>query len=312
MSTISPQIQVKLLRVLEERAIQRVGSTQRVAVDFRLIAATNDDLQAKVEAGEFREDLFYRLNVFPVTVPPLRERPDDIPVLAYHFRLRFAQENQLQPPEIPPVTLARMAAYDWPGNVRELENFIERSVIMYAGAREIRFDHPAADRRGEQLLVRGASDQQWSLDRLEREYIMAILEQTGGHQVRASEILGIDRRTLYRKLRAMGVRPRRTRDTVAAQAPDVAHDAASAALGRGRPKGGATRPRARRVMLPGSSFRFADADPVPEHQTASQHGRGQDEHARERLGGDDGRIRRDLEMAAHTAGTSARTASAMR
>jgi two-component system response regulator PilR (NtrC family) len=208
MSTISAHIQVKLLRVLEERTIQRVGSTQRVAVDFRLIAATNEDLATRVAAGDFREDLYYRLNVFPVTVPPLRERADDIPLLANHFRLRFAQENELEPPNIPPVTLARMAAYDWPGNVRELENFIERAVILYAGAREIHFDSPGNGRREEQELVRRAAVHDWDLERLEHEYIMAILERTGGHQGRASEILGIDRRTLYRKLHTMGLQAR--------------------------------------------------------------------------------------------------------
>ena len=204
-STISAHIQVKLLRVLEERSIHRVGATQPINVDFRLIAATNEDLQARVLAGTFREDLFYRLNVFPVHVPPLRERKEDIPLLANHFRLRFAQENEIDPPMISSITQNRMAEYAWPGNVRELENFIERSIILYAGAKEIRFDLPSSDRTEERSLVRRATEAEWNLDHLEHEYILSVLEHTGGHQGRASEILGIDRRTLYRKLKGMGV-----------------------------------------------------------------------------------------------------------
>jgi two-component system NtrC family response regulator/two-component system response regulator HydG len=201
-ATISPAIQVKLLRVLQERRIQRLGSSQSVAVDFRLVAAGNVDLASQVEAGTFREDLFYRLNIFPIVVPPLRERKDDIPLLASHFRLRFAEENGLEPPEIRADTMERLLTHDWPGNVRELENFIERAVIMHAGSKTMPFDAPGA-RRGDptpEQTARGVRER-WSLERLEREYILDILRETNGHQVRAAEILGIDRRTLYRKLK---------------------------------------------------------------------------------------------------------------
>jgi DNA-binding NtrC family response regulator len=201
-STVSAAIQVKLLRVLQERKIKRVGGRETVAVDFRLLAATNVDLAKLVEEDGFREDLFYRLNVFPIMVPPLRERREDIPLLANHFRLRFAEENGIEPPELPPETLSRMMAYDWPGNVRELENFIERGVIMHAGARSIPFDPPqGVGRRPERELLTRSRDDQWDLERLEREYILEILEETHWHQGEASEILGINRRTLYRKLR---------------------------------------------------------------------------------------------------------------
>lgn len=201
-STVSPAIQVKLLRVLQERKIKRVGGRETVAVDFRLLAATNVDLAKLVEEDGFREDLFYRLNVFPIMVPPLRERREDIALLANHFRLRFAEENGIEPPELPPETLSRMMAYDWPGNVRELENFIERGVIMHAGARSIPFDPPqGVGRRPERELLTRSRDDQWDLERLEREYILEILEETHWHQGEASEILGINRRTLYRKLR---------------------------------------------------------------------------------------------------------------
>jgi DNA-binding NtrC family response regulator len=200
-STISAHIQVMLLRVLEERRIQRVGSTQSAPVDFRLIAASNDHLEQRVSAGTFREDLFYRLNVFPIRVPALRERRGDVPLLANYFRLRFAEENGVQPPELSHATLSHMMNYDWPGNVRELENFVERAVILYAGSREIRFEPPSAQKRREQELVKRAAESDWDLERLETEYILTILEQTRGHQGRAAEILGINRRTLYRKLR---------------------------------------------------------------------------------------------------------------
>ena len=201
-STISPAIQVKLLRVLQERRITPVGGTESIPVDFRLVAATNEELEKLVEGGTFREDLYYRLNVFPIRVPPLRERKEDIPILANAFRIRFAEENGVSAPEILPETLSRMMAYDWPGNVRELENAIERALILHSGARSLPFEPSAAGTiREERSLLERASGQKWSLDRLEREYILETLDAEGWHQGRASEILGINRRTLYRKLR---------------------------------------------------------------------------------------------------------------
>jgi two-component system response regulator HydG len=203
-SALPEGMQVKLLRVLQDRRVQRVGSTQLTVVDFRLIAATNVDLAQEVAAGRFREDLFYRLNVFPIRVPPLRERRSDIALLADHFRLTFARENDVVAPRLPAATLARMMSYDWPGNVRELENAIERAVIMYAGGGDIQFEPPA--REGQSVVASvldRANREEWDVDRLEREYILSVLEKTHGHQGHASEILGIDRRTLYRKLRRM-------------------------------------------------------------------------------------------------------------
>jgi DNA-binding NtrC family response regulator len=187
--------------VLEEHVVHRVGSGQPVRVDFRLVAATNVDLDEEIELGKFREDLHYRLNVFPVRVPALRERPTDIPLLAEHFRRRFAQENDLDPPGISASTLERMMSYEWPGNVRELEHFIERAMILFAGEGEIRFEGRYPGHRMETGLIEQAEASAWDLDRLEREYILATLERTGGHRSRAADILGIDRRTLYRKLR---------------------------------------------------------------------------------------------------------------
>jgi DNA-binding NtrC family response regulator len=200
-STISPAIQVTLLRVLEERKVQRVGATQSVPIDFRLIVATNVNLPKEVESGRFREDLYYRLAIFPIEVPPLRQRAFDVPLLAHHFIRKFAEENDVPAPALSPATIERMMRYDWPGNVRELENFIERAVILHAGTRELRFDISGARPSGERELLEQARREAWDLDRLELEYILAILEQTEGHQGRAAAVLGIDRRTLYRKLK---------------------------------------------------------------------------------------------------------------
>ncbi len=209
-STLSEAVQVKLLRVLQDRKVTRVGAREPITVDFRLIAATNRDLAELVTKGEFREDLYYRLNVFPVRVPSLRERRDDIPVLALHFRQRFADENDLEAPEIPPKTMTRLISYDWPGNVRELENFIERAVIMHAGARAIPFDPPGQRPDPQRDLLSRAREDRWDLERLVREYILDMLEQTQWHQSSAAEALGISRRTLYRKLkryREQGILP---------------------------------------------------------------------------------------------------------
>jgi DNA-binding NtrC family response regulator len=204
-SAIPHSIQVKLLRVLQDRKLHRVGGTQPISVDFRLVAATNVDLAEEVRAGRFREDLFYRMNVFPVRVPPLRERQSDIPLLANYFRVRFAQENGVEAPAITPDTMNRLMEYPWPGNVRELENYIERAVIMHSGARNMPFEAPASDTsQSGQHFVDAARRQRWTMERLEREYILDVLQQTDGHRGNAAEILGIDRRTLYRKLKQYG------------------------------------------------------------------------------------------------------------
>jgi two-component system, NtrC family, response regulator HydG len=202
-ATIPLATQVKLLRVLQERKVTPVGGTEAVPVDFRLVAATNEDLEENVREGTFREDLYYRLNVFPIRVPPLHERKEDIPIMANAFRLRFAEENGIEAPPILPETLSRMMAYDWPGNVRELENVIERSLILHHGARSLPFDPiPGTGiEGGNRDLLGQASRNGWNLDRLEREYILEVLDSEGWHQARAAEILGINRRTLYRKLK---------------------------------------------------------------------------------------------------------------
>ncbi len=201
--TLSKAVQVKLLRVLQEHQIQRVGGGQPVAVSFRLIAATNVDLGAEVAAGRFREDLYFRLNVVPIRVPPLREREDDVLLLAGYFRNRLAEEYGVIPPEFSPALVRRLLAYDWPGNVRQLENFIQRAVIMHAGARTIPA-LPLEDPLGappEVELIGGGVEAGWDLARIEREFILMILDRNHGHLGHTAEALGIDRRTLYRRLK---------------------------------------------------------------------------------------------------------------
>ena len=200
--TIPRATQVKLLRVLQERVINRVGGREPIAVDFRLIVATNSDLQGLVKAGQFREDLFYRLNVFPIRVPTLSERKEDIPILANHFRLGFARDNEVPAPAFSPQAMARMQAYPWPGNVRELENFVERAVIMYSGAASLPFEPPMGGQApSDGDIARRGLDRRLTLEGLEREYILATLEETQWRRGAAATLLGIDRRTLYRKLK---------------------------------------------------------------------------------------------------------------
>jgi two-component system response regulator HydG len=202
-STVPPHVQIKLLRAIEDRAILPVGGTRPVPVDFRLVAATNDDLALAVSRGEFREDLYYRINVFPIHVPALRDRRSDIPTLAEHFRARFAARNSLVPPPFRPGMLERLSEMDWPGNVRELQNYVERAIILGAGSPDIRCETLESRAPHCPDLLRHATDAQWSLAQLEEAYILRVLEHTNGHRGLAATILGIDRRTLYRKLRSL-------------------------------------------------------------------------------------------------------------
>jgi DNA-binding NtrC family response regulator len=200
-ASLSPTVQVKLLRTLQQRTIQRVGATATITVDFRLVASTNVDLVEEVKAGRFREDLYYRLAVFPIRIPPLRERASDIPLLAAHFRNQVADANGIPVGELLPSTLARLEAYPWPGNVRELASVIERAVIMHRGAATLPVALPG---EGEPSVseqpIAEARRQRWSLARLEREYILQVLDDVEWRYVKAAEILEIDRRTLRRKL----------------------------------------------------------------------------------------------------------------
>jgi DNA-binding NtrC family response regulator len=198
-------LQAKILRALQEREVERVGGTRTIKIDVRVIAATNRDLKKAVEEGTFREDLYYRLNVVPITLPDLKDRQEDIPLLANHFVQKFAQESNPAIREISKEAMAVLMSHAWPGNVRELENVIERAVTLGHGPAVLSTDLPTHLAGGANPLER-ALTREATLEDLERDYIAMILQRTKGHQIRAATILGIDRRTLYRKIRRYGLR----------------------------------------------------------------------------------------------------------
>lgn len=195
-------MQPKLLRVLQDGAVRRVGANVERKVDVRVIAATNRDLEEDVKQGRFREDLFWRLNVIQLRVPPLRDRPLDIPLLAEHFITKYCQATNRPPLEVSAETLAILTAYSWPGNVRELENAIERAVAFSTGAVITAKVLPERIRSTATVaaVIARASEKILTMRELEREYILEILRRTEGNKKRASELLGLDRKTLYRKL----------------------------------------------------------------------------------------------------------------
>ena len=197
-STILPSVQVKLLRVLQEKEVMRVGSTERVKIDVRMIAATNEDLEANMKSGKFREDLFYRLHVFPIFLPDLKERKEDIPLLAYHFLDLYSKETQKQIKGISKEAMNLLLEYHWPGNVRELENAIERAVIITDQDSLTSSDFPKKLREGFLDIVKKGVKEQKSLDEIKAEYITEILKETGGNKRIAAEILKVNPRTLYR------------------------------------------------------------------------------------------------------------------
>lgn len=195
-------VQPKLLRVLQEGAVRRVGAEREREIDVRVIASTNRDLEFEVSKGHFREDLYWRLNVIHIRVPPLRERPFDIPLLVEHFVNHAAEANKSQPLKISPEALAVLTAYSWPGNIRELENAVERAVALAHGAVLTPADLPDRVRKGGEAasLIASSSARSLTVAEVEREYIIETLRRTSGNKSRAAEILGLDRKTLYRKL----------------------------------------------------------------------------------------------------------------
>ncbi len=201
---LAPRLQSKLLRALESGEFYRVGGTQKVRTDIRLLAATNRDIETEVAEGNFREDLYYRINTLTVLIPPLRDRPEDIPVLARHF---LKQHATGEPPELTDETIETLVQYSWPGNVRELRNIIERLAILRAG-QEIRAQDLPRDMTASRRTD-GASGpligQAVSLEHLERAHIEAVLKRENWHQGRAAETLGISPKTLYRKIRTYGL-----------------------------------------------------------------------------------------------------------
>jgi two-component system response regulator AtoC len=208
---LTPAVQVKLLRVIERREFERVGSNRLVEVDIRLVAATNRDLERAVSDGHFREDLFYRLNVVPLHLPPLRERREDIPVLAVHFAAKAAEKHARATPELDPALLEALQEYDWPGNVRELENLVERLVVLTKGARlgveflpdkMLRAPHASAApacEGADETTLEGATIA------MRRRMVTGALQAEGGNRVAAARRLGISRSYLHRLISELGI-----------------------------------------------------------------------------------------------------------
>jgi len=202
----SHAIQVKLLRALQEKEIMPVGATQPIPVDCRVLAATNANLESKIQAGEFRTDLFYRLSVIPIHLATLRERRDDIPLLANHFLKRICHQNSLEPKIFSPEAMEKLIHYDWPGNVRELENAIERSVILEESPTITVDTLPGKIVSGSgQKVTFFPRPGSKTLEELEKEYLVRVLEQTNWQKKQAADILGIDASTIYRKMQRYGI-----------------------------------------------------------------------------------------------------------
>ena len=208
---MSLKTQAKVLRVLQEQVMERVGGTQRIKVDVRVLAATNKDLPGEIRAGRFREDLYFRLNVIPIFVPALRDRQQDIPLLAEHFMAVLAAEYGRRTKRLASEAAARLQQYGWPGNVRELRNVIERLIIMVAGDTITAQDLGFLGRDGvpeappQEGPVQPLSE---ARDQFEKEYILQTLAANQGNMSRTAEVLGVERSNLYKKLRAFGITPR--------------------------------------------------------------------------------------------------------
>lgn len=213
---MAPELQAKLLRVIEDRAVRPVGSDEAVSLNIRLVAATNKDLAARIQEGQFREDLYYRLTVIPIHLPPLRERREDIPLLAEHFLRRAVAASGKDIGGFAPETMAALLRHPWPGNVRELENVVERAVTLTAGEQvlsEALLLEASPAPAPESLLARAS--RRPTLEELTADYVSLVLREVGGDKAKAAEILGISKRTLYRWKKHLGasdnVSPEETR-----------------------------------------------------------------------------------------------------
>ena len=202
----TPATQIKLLRVLQHREVIPVGATEAIPIDTRLIAATNRDLEEEIKSGGFRTDLYYRLNVIALHLPPLRQRAEDIPLLVEHFLHRISESRGEALKQLAPGVLGVLQEYQWPGNVRELENALERAAILTAGSEITVAALPErVTQRKAEPLVSTRTPPNPTLEAVERAYILWVLQSEGGNKSRAAEILGIDPSTLYRKLSRYGV-----------------------------------------------------------------------------------------------------------
>jgi len=200
-----PSMQVRLLRVIQEKVIIRVGGVEEIPIDVRIIAATNKNLKKEVELGHFRQDLYYRLNVITLQVPPLRERRDDIPLLCHYFIDRFSKAQKKSITEISKDVMNILMEYEFPGNVRELENMMERAVTLATGNR-IEVEYLPIDLQQRLFhITRPQKNELLSLEEHEREYIRWVLMKTRGNKSKAAEILGIDRVSLWRKMRKYNI-----------------------------------------------------------------------------------------------------------
>jgi DNA-binding NtrC family response regulator len=201
-SELPIMLQAKLLRAIQEREIRRVGATRPIPVDVRIIAATNLNLADEVKAKRFRDDLYYRLNVVEIRLPPLRERREDIPLLVDAFLKKCGDARRKEVKGVSEAALAMLMDYAWPGNVRELENVIERAVTLSRSEKIVPEDLPPAVQgsRGDRRVLDEAAERTLSLAAMEKEYILKILDKMGGNKYQAAQALGIDRKTLYRKL----------------------------------------------------------------------------------------------------------------
>jgi two-component system response regulator HydG len=206
---MSPTTQAKILRVLQEREFEPIGSTQTIKVDTRVIAATNKNLEEEIRQGRFREDLYYRINVVTIAVPPLRERREDIPLLADFFLKRFAEKNRRVIKGFTPRAMDLLMRYEWSGNARELENVVERAVIMARGEMITPLEFPENLKELDVELKEPGFNLSAgrSLKEVEKEMILRTLAETDGNRTHAAGILGISRRTLQLKLKEYGINP---------------------------------------------------------------------------------------------------------
>jgi two-component system nitrogen regulation response regulator NtrX len=213
---MSLKTQAKVLRVLQEQTMEPVGGTNRIRVDARVLAATNKDLQAEIKTGHFREDLYFRLNVIPIFVPPLRERQEDIPLLADHFMAGFAREYGRRPKNFDAGAVALLQHYAWPGNVRELRNVIERLMIMVPGdaisSADLGFLNVRPPVRADTVEPAERLTLHEARDGFERDLILRTLAEQQGNMSRTADVLGVERSNLYRKMKAFGIAPSRRGD----------------------------------------------------------------------------------------------------
>jgi DNA-binding NtrC family response regulator len=203
-NTLSPNLQVKLLRVLQERVLRRVGGRENIKIDIRLVSASNQELEEAARRGEFRQDLFYRLNVVPVRLPDLKDRREDIALLVNHFLQKFGQAHGEPGRRFSNEAMRALMAHTWPGNVRELENAVEHALTMGGGEVLSLDDLPASITSHDRDIVEEVLQEDAPLAELEKRYILHVVKKVGGHQINAARLLGIDRRTLYRRLRQYG------------------------------------------------------------------------------------------------------------